>query len=108
MKRAVIAFLLALIVSAAPPTAQAESMHLRALRIARLEFPGRSGARRITVAEMPEGAPGVIAFRVIAEGIAAETYVVFTRDGAGWKSLGVCDQPDGRKLVSRPYRRGRR
>ena len=91
-----------------PAPARAESMRLRALRVARLQFPGRSGARRISVVEMPAAAPGVVSFHVIAQGIAPETYVVFTRDHAGWKSLGVCNQPDGHKLASQSHRRGRR
>ena len=109
MKRTLLgamAFVVTLVFSAAP--ARAESMHLRALRVARQQFPGRTGARRITVAELPAAAPSIVAFRVIAEGIPPATYVVFTRDGAGWKSLGVCNQPDGRKLAESPRRRGRR
>lgn len=111
MKRTVlisIALLVLMMLGAAPASARQESMHLRALRVARVQYPGRSGARRITVTEVPAAAPGKVAFRVIAQGIPPETYVVFERDGAGWKSLGVTNSPDGRTVDARPHRRGRK
>jgi len=111
MKRNVlisIALLVVMMLWASPASAREESMHLRALRVARMQYPGRSGARRITVAEVPAAAPGKVAFRVIAEGIPPETYVVFARDGSGWKSLGVTNSPDGRTVDARPHRRGRK
>ena len=109
MKRTVLISIALLVLTAlcASPAA-AESMHLRALRVARMQYPGRSGGRRITVAEVPAAASGKVAFRVIAEGIPPETYVVFERDGAGWKSLRVTNSPDGRTVDARPHRRGRK
>ena len=91
-----------------PGFARAESMQLKALRIARTHFPGRSGARRLIVAEVSgTAATGIVAYQVRAEGIPPDTYVVFQLGSDGWKSLGVSNSPDGHSQPKR-HRSGRK
>jgi hypothetical protein len=94
--------LIGVAVTSIPTLARAESLQLKALRVARHNFPGKAGHRRVSVSENPslitDAGRTIVSFSVSSEGkqVPPNTLVVFESVGSGWVSLGVARESEPR------------